>query len=250
MAVYNQKQPDFSHFVSLPLAIYHPRLVDKLVDFQNTILGIDTEESGIEKSVFIRPKTFHLTVLMLRLWNRERVKAATEVLQTVSSEVIEALENRPVKIRLKGLDCMIGSVTKARVVYAPVEEIGGEGRLLRACKVIKDAFIEAGLVMEKDAKQKLKLHATLMNARFRKKKKTTRDQFDSFDARGVFDQYGGEQWGEYRICEAHLSQRFAFDSNGYFHCCASIRFPERTQHERRPTELGCISWMFKSGCHC
>lgn len=30
---------DYSHFVSLPLAI-HPELVDKLVNFQNTILGI------------------------------------------------------------------------------------------------------------------------------------------------------------------------------------------------------------------
>lgn len=30
---------DYSHFVSLPLAI-HPELVDKLVNFQNSILGI------------------------------------------------------------------------------------------------------------------------------------------------------------------------------------------------------------------
>lgn len=36
---------------------------------------------GIEKSIFIKPQTFHLTVLMLKLWNKERVKAATEVLQ-------------------------------------------------------------------------------------------------------------------------------------------------------------------------
>lgn len=28
---------------------------------------------------------------------------------------------------------MIGSLAEARVLYAPVEEIGGEGRLLRAC---------------------------------------------------------------------------------------------------------------------
>lgn len=30
---------DYSHFISLPLAI-HPELVDKLVNFQNSILGI------------------------------------------------------------------------------------------------------------------------------------------------------------------------------------------------------------------
>lgn len=30
---------------------------------------------------------------------------------------------------------MKGSLAKARVLYAPVEEIGSEGRLLRACRI-------------------------------------------------------------------------------------------------------------------
>lgn len=38
-------------------------------------------ELGIDKSIFIKPKTFHLTVLMLKLWNKERVLAASEVLK-------------------------------------------------------------------------------------------------------------------------------------------------------------------------
>lgn len=54
-------------------------------------------------------------------------------------------------------------------------------------------------------------------------------KLDSFDARGIFDEYGSEEWGEYLIREAHLSQRFAFDENGYYHCCASIPFPENMQ---------------------
>lgn len=32
-------------------------------------------------------------------------------------------------------DCLRGSLAKARVLYAPVEEIGSEGRLLRACRI-------------------------------------------------------------------------------------------------------------------
>ncbi|XP_042024880.1 uncharacterized protein LOC121772026 isoform X1 [Salvia splendens] len=299
----NSRELDYSHFVSLPLAIY-PGLLDKLVNFQETILGktandkdkntdnenhstapkvsaeleankndtqhptetplvaevkavgADTHvrvnitniplvsypakeskatssskmiDSGIEKSIFIKPTTFHLTVLMLKLWNKERVKSATEVLQSVSSKVMDALENRPLSIRLKGLDCMRGSKAKAFVLYAPVEEIGGEGRLLRACKVITDAFVDAGLVVGNDAGQP-KLHATLMNARHRKRK-TRSARVDPFDARGIFDLYGNEEWGEYCISEAHLSQRFAFDENGYYHCCASIPFPENVQKD-------------------
>ncbi|KAL3631916.1 hypothetical protein CASFOL_024900 [Castilleja foliolosa] len=276
---YNSRELGYSHFVSLPLAI-HPGLVDKLVDFQNKILevaasdkdknvsDIDAEEnqkstiaskpkdSGIEKSIFIKPKAFHLTVLVLKLWNKDRVKAAAEVLQSVSSKVMDVLENKPVSIRLKGLsklnqaffnhgwafafkmvvksnfghpsfplDIMKGSLAKAQVVYVPVEEIGDEERLLRACEVIIAAFAEAGLVSENDMKQKLKLHASVMNALHRRRKKRTK-KLDLFDARGIFDLYGSEDWGEYLIREAHLSQRFVYDENGYYHCCASIPFPE------------------------
>ncbi|KAK1291006.1 hypothetical protein QJS10_CPB18g01083 [Acorus calamus] len=285
---------DYSHFISLPLAI-NTELVDKLNNFQNSILGdvdanqngnvnsssnedclIDEDDKdfqpqgdcnvsvalkvqddkehvgvsikkvsykpksqkslalegmGIDRSIFIKPKTFHLTVLMLKLWNKERVATATNVLQSISSKVVDALDGRPVSLRLKGLDCMKGSPAKARVLYVPVEEIGGEGRLLRACKVITDAYVEAGLVLDRDAHQTLKLHATVMNARHRKRKSWWNMRFDTFDARDIIKKYGTEDWGEYLIRETHLSQRFAFDESGYFHCCTSIPFPENMQIE-------------------
>lgn len=47
-----------------------------------------------------------------------------------------------------------------------------------------------------------------------------------FDARDIFLIYGSEEWGEYPIREAHLSSRFVYDDNRYYHCCASIPFPE------------------------
>ncbi|CAN6819431.1 unnamed protein product, partial [Brassica oleracea] len=250
---------DYSHFVSLPLAI-HPELVAKLVNFQNSILGNqsiagdkqDVQSStlfacssdmfgtfykmadlGIEKSIFIKPSTFHLTVLMLKLWNKDRFNTARDVLKSISPSVMDALDNQPIFIRLKGLDCMRGSLAKARVLYIPVEEIGDEGRLLRACKVITDAFVKAGLVLEKDANQSLKLHATVMNARHRKRTLCgLRKKMDSFDAREIHKQFGNEDWGEYLIQEAHLSQRFVFDQSGYYHCCASIPF-ENTETEKK-----------------
>ncbi|XP_048492840.2 uncharacterized protein LOC104904709 isoform X4 [Beta vulgaris subsp. vulgaris] len=216
----NSSALNYSHFISLPLAI-HYELVDKLTRFQSTILGdgdlkdadgtmdvglsdgtsedeevkdkpeevpevsiklkVDdsnnvkvnmgiplvsyapktskpptSSDLGIDKSIFIKPKTFHLTVLMLKLWNKERINAAKEVLQSVSSELIEVLDNRPLFVRLKGLECLRGSRAKAQVLYAPVEEIGNEGRLPRACQIITDAFVKAGLVLEKDVGQKLK----------------------------------------------------------------------------------------------
>nr|XP_034596334.1 uncharacterized protein LOC117857656 isoform X2 [Setaria viridis]TKW11979.1 hypothetical protein SEVIR_5G007400v2 [Setaria viridis] len=185
---------------------------------------------GIDKTIFIKPKTFHLTVVMLKLWNKDRIAKASEVLQSISSQVNEALENRPISIQLRGLTCMKGSPAKARVVYAPVLEVGGEGRLARACKVIIDAFVKSGLVLERDARQELKLHATIMNVRHRKSKQRNRWN-DSFDARDIFRKYGKEEWGEYHIPEVHLSQRFKFDESGYYHCCSSIPLPAEMRAE-------------------
>ncbi|CAH1442513.1 unnamed protein product [Lactuca virosa] len=242
---------DYSHFISLPLAI-HPQLVDKLVNFQNSILGLHDNSSnkastssskqktsslselGIDKSIFIKPKTFHLTVLMLKLWNKERVDAAVKIFEGIAGEIMDALDGRSVSIKLKGLDCMKGSFAKARVLYAPVEVVGGEDRLLRACKVITEAFTKGGLVLEKDVKQTLKLHATVMNVRHRKRTKMT-NQYDSFDARGVMEKYGSEDWGRYLIREVHLSQRFVFDEDGYYHCCASIPLPHNVHK--------CMKWF-------
>ncbi|KAL2928420.1 Activating signal cointegrator 1 complex subunit 1 [Bienertia sinuspersici] len=234
----NSPSLNYSHFISLPLAI-HTELVNKLNRFQSIILGdsdledanetmdVDSNDEnsedeetskipektpevalklkvddtnnvkvdikniplvsyapatkspalsdlGIDKSIFIKPKTFHLTVLMLKLWNKRRIHAAKEVLQGVYPELMEVLDNRALFVKLKGLDCLRGSHAKAQVLYAPVEEIGNEGRLVRACpfiEIIIDAYVKAGLVLEKDVRQKLKLHATVMNTTHRKGRK-------------------------------------------------------------------------------
>ncbi|KAL9270822.1 Activating signal cointegrator 1 complex subunit 1-like protein [Drosera capensis] len=232
---------DYSHFISLPLAI-HPELIDKLNSFQKSILkdvGFQEDENTedksadavplvsyapkasrlnassskpgfgplrIERSIFINPKNFHLTVLMLKLWNEERVHSAMEIFQSVSSQVIEALDGRPIFVRLTGLVCMKGSLRNAQVLYIPIEEMGNEGRLVRACKVITDAYVKAGLVLEKDATRSLKLHATVMNSRHRTRTSGPKKNIP-FDATGIFDQYGSEEWGDYNIREVHLSQR-------------------------------------------
>ncbi|CDY20189.1 BnaA01g28130D [Brassica napus] len=238
----------FTHFISLPLAIY-PELTQKVEAFRNYILGDNNDkkplkfqrtldaEMGIEKSMFISPNSLHLTVVMLKLENKEAVDAAQDILKSVSASVRHALDNRPVFIRLKGLDCMNGSLDKTRVLYAPVEEVGGDGRLLRACSIllsrrayfyaylfdiIIDAFVNVGFA-GKDAKSRLKLHVTMMNATYRKDK----SKGMTFDGREIHKEFGRTDWGEYLIREAQISKRFWYDANGYFHCCGSLPFPHK-----------------------
>jgi activating signal cointegrator complex subunit 1 len=46
-----------------------------------------------------------------------------------------------------------------------------------------------------------------------------------FDAREIISQHGTRDWREHMIMEAHLSQLFVYDKDGYYHCCGSIQFP-------------------------
>ncbi|XP_060971301.1 uncharacterized protein LOC115707495 isoform X2 [Cannabis sativa] len=223
----NPKKKDFTHFISLPLGIHHPEFVNKLNKFRKSILEWkNLTGMRIDPSLFTKPRSLHFTVLMLELSNDDDVAKAEKVLQDVSSKLMETLKNRPVSIRLRGLKCMGDTpLNRARVVYAPpVVDSGSEERLLSACHVIIDAFAEAGLV-DKDAKDRLnlKLHVTLMNTTFRRCQ--SRENPDYFDAQSIFEQFGSEEWGEYAIREAHLSQKGQF-ADEYFYCCASVSFPE------------------------
>lgn len=241
---------NYSHFISLPLAS-HPAFVKQVEKFHASVMRMipvinsDTSSSssltsghGIDESILINPKTLHFTLLMLKLGTEERVATAVEVLQGLHSKLLEALNYGPIAVRLKGLECLVGTPAKAHVLYARVEDAEQEKRLLYVCKIIKEEFVKAGLVPEKDKKQQIKLHATLMNTSYRKKRKgdkqSGRGQRIPFDATDILAKHGSEEWGEYRITEAHLSQRFVYDKDGYYHCCASLKFPALHSNPQRP----------------
>ncbi|RLN24364.1 activating signal cointegrator 1 complex subunit 1 isoform X2 [Panicum miliaceum] len=123
---------DYSHFISLPLAI-HPDLVDKLNYFQSSILGAsasneesDKDESRSEGSIDEMDHdhkqadgssvSINLQVQeeSAELWNKDRIAKASDVLQSVSSQVNEALENRPISIQLRGLVSLLWICNKKR----------------------------------------------------------------------------------------------------------------------------------------
>lgn len=57
---------DYSHFISLPLAI-NPQLVDKLVNFQNSILGLHDNTSIKASTSASKPKTSTLSGMWAEL---------------------------------------------------------------------------------------------------------------------------------------------------------------------------------------
>lgn len=196
----------FTHFISLPLAT-HSKLQDEVKGFQASVVNM-----GFHESLLVSPSKLHLTVVMLNLKDVKDLDKAKRVLKDISKNVNDALDNRPVAIRLRGLECMEESLDKTRVLYAPVEEVGKEGRLLRACHVMIDAFVPDKLAAEK-AKSRLKLHLTMMS------------KGETFDAREIQRVFREKDWGEYKIEKADISQRIWGFSNVYYPSHGSLTFP-------------------------
>uniref|UniRef100_A0A0D3BBL7 A-kinase anchor protein 7-like phosphoesterase domain-containing protein n=1 Tax=Brassica oleracea var. oleracea TaxID=109376 RepID=A0A0D3BBL7_BRAOL len=166
----------FTHFISLPLAT-HSKLQDEVKGFQASVVNM-----GFHESLLVSPSKLHLTVVMLNLKDVKDLDKAKRVLKDISKNVNDALDNRPVAIRLRGLECMEESLDKTRVLYAPVEEVGNVGRLLRACHVMIDAFVPDKLAAEKE-KSRLKLHLTMMS------------KGETFDAREIQRVFREKDWG-------------------------------------------------------
>ncbi|CAM6034156.1 unnamed protein product [Sphagnum compactum] len=180
----------YSHFISIPLAS-NLTLVERVKSFCESVLtsadassdgeGFQLEVTsshdqfthligqeyplhrGVDESIFVKPATFHLTLLMLKLWNEERVCMAQDCLQRVMPDIHKALKGHPLAVKLAGVECMQGNLQKAHVLYARVEADEQASCLLQICNVLTGAFVESGLVLQKDQEHSLKLHATLMN---------------------------------------------------------------------------------------
>jgi activating signal cointegrator complex subunit 1 len=152
-----------------------------------------------------------------------------------------------VRVAVKDLEYMNDDPSEVGVLYLQVEEMGGAGsggsggagetgaagtegadgggKLARVCKAVVDIYGAAGLLLERDDKP-VKLHATLMNTRLRRKPKDAAagaaSSRESFDARPIFDAHKGLDCGEWSLEAVHLSRRGEFDVDlgGYYRCIA------------------------------
>ncbi|CAM6065628.1 unnamed protein product [Sphagnum tenellum] len=220
----------YSHFISIPLAS-NLTLVERVKSFRESVLTSADASSdayrGVDESIFVKPATFHLTLLMLKLWNEERVCMAQDCLQRVMPDIHKALKGHPLAVKLAGVECMQSNLQKVHVLYARVEADEQASCLLQICNVLTGAFVESGLVLQKDQERSLKLHATLMNTTQRRNRggrQTFRGRIP-FDAREIVASFGAHDWGQHQISEVQLSQRFVYGENGYYHCCGSIPIP-------------------------
>lgn len=168
----------YTHFISLPLT--DPRFQDRYNIFKTQVLAA---YPGFDEALFAKPEGLHITVLLLRVITEEQDTRCREVLDNLSREVYDAVDTRSLVLHLKGLDLMNDDSSAATVIFT-TQYTGNEKdretdhRLRRLRLVITEAFRAAGLISEKEILRQqvnefnndveAKLHATLLNAKFRR----------------------------------------------------------------------------------
>ncbi|KAG2486288.1 hypothetical protein HYH03_014993 [Edaphochlamys debaryana] len=240
---------DYNFFLSLPLA--SPAAVRQFEAFRRAVLNDPkvcppSGSSGLDPSVFMAPPHLHLTLAMLKLYSDEARHRAAQVLDSLQPRVAALLEGRPLKVHLQGLEYMNDDPSAMHVLYLKVhdqtdpEAEGGSGGPLEGlcgpleglCDAVVEAFGGAGLLLPQDDR-KVKLHATIINTRYRKRTDGAgaggsagggggRPERQPFDGRALLQEHGRLDLGIHTIEALHLSQRGAYGEDGYYRCAKRL----------------------------
>eukprot|EP01112_Ceratiomyxa_fruticulosa_P016327 TRINITY_DN4916_c0_g1_i3.p1 TRINITY_DN4916_c0_g1~~TRINITY_DN4916_c0_g1_i3.p1 ORF type:complete len:371 (+),score=67.79 TRINITY_DN4916_c0_g1_i3:152-1264(+) len=210
----------YTHFLSIPLN--DPALQEKVNALYDDILRTQSFSRGVEPSIMGSPKTFHLTILMLKLFSNEQIEQAKSVLKTAHAKLYDILATRSLILTLEGLEYMNDDPGEVDVLYAKVKQDEAGDKLQQICKHLVSLFSVAGLAPPQELD--VKLHATLLNTRFRTQDEDNQSR-QTFDASGILSNYGNISLGSYKIPALHLSQRGVYDLNGFYHSVATVAFP-------------------------
>jgi activating signal cointegrator complex subunit 1 len=195
-------KPTPTHFLSIQLvnASSRPQLVQSLGSFLRDV----TSSFGVPEEAVRPVGTMHLTLGMFSFPKNSGLEKATELLRSLKPrEILASMKSPttggeagpgPLTITLRGLNSM-QPASNASVLYAhPVDQLG----VLQAfCEKIREAFLEAGLMIQDN--RPLLLHATILNTVYVKggrRKRNGRWEKVTINARPILDRYEDQLWVE------------------------------------------------------
>ncbi|XP_044751565.1 activating signal cointegrator 1 complex subunit 1-like [Coccinella septempunctata] len=209
-------------FISIPLS--SPEIKQNFEKFKEEILANNYQ--GVEESIFQSVLKLHLTIAVFTLLDDKERHEALDVLREVKNS-FEKTEV-PLKIRVKGLNCMNANYSKVNVLYAEAslaEDSKSEESLQKIADSILNTFYERGLCREYS--ENVKLHVTLMNTKYRKKavgsprKKLFKRE--TFDATQIMEHFKDYYFGVAAFNTIHLSLMSSVGKDGFYESLGTVQ---------------------------
>ncbi|XP_051925699.1 activating signal cointegrator 1 complex subunit 1 isoform X1 [Hippocampus zosterae] len=225
---FRKKQP-FTHFLSFPLN--DPKIQEGFLRFKDDVLEQCSQDHGLDESIFQNPAKLHLTIGTLTLLDESEVRKACGHLQECQNFIRDITGGKPLPLQVASIEYMNDDPAMVDVLYAKVNVTDGSDKL----QVIADRLVEYFVSVGQMAREwdRVKLHGTVMNTRFRKDT-TAEDasglsrqgpnEREAFDARNLLKTFGSYHFGELDLNRVSLSQRYSADCTGYYASAGSISF--------------------------
>lgn len=222
-------------------------LQEEFAKFRNFVL---TECQDIDEDVIQRPKQLHITICAFNISNEyEVLKSRILLKDCLEKRIQQLLNNKPLRVQIKGLDVWSGDLSRAHILYAKVNE--PSNKLQTIANSIANEFNEFRIFNKSyfEKQSYIKLHLTLMNTEFPQRIaynylkalcETNRiinngfqdyDVFDDFktpkripfDARKIFHKYRDHLFCDFIIKNIDFNQK---KDNEMFKNLESIQLPQ------------------------
>ena len=222
-----------THFVSIPLNV--DPIMGEFAQLKETAMSQNW--GTINEQLFQNPAKLHLTLGVLRLFSDEEEMAAAEAVKEAVRQIQqETLGTDPCRIQVVGLEIMNDDESAVDILYARTKLQDGSDRL----QLFVDTFMsELGhripdFVEQRQDRQHVKLHVTIMNSKFKAKALVTHDspnpvardrafwRRESFDARAILKEYRDHDFGCTEFNKLHLSKHGEYGPDGYFKCISEV----------------------------
>ncbi|EZA56279.1 activating signal cointegrator 1 complex subunit 1 isoform X2 [Ooceraea biroi] len=211
-----RKKKRYTHFLSIPLN--KQEIIDNFNSFKTDVLEKYAKSTrNIDESLFQTASKLHITIGMLKLFDDNEKKQAFDVLNDCKEKVIKPIleESEPLKIQLRGVECMNDDPTEVKVLFAKISQ---NDKLQKLVDETVNHFVDFGLM--KKERENVKLHATLMNVSF-KDDHSSRFK-EKIDATEIFKDHKETLFGEITLNQIDISELGTASKNNYYKSIGSI----------------------------
>eukprot|EP00040_Diaphanoeca_grandis_P031984 m.192634 g.192634 ORF g.192634 m.192634 type:complete len:359 (-) comp32475_c4_seq2:558-1634(-) len=206
------KSAGVTHFLSIPLM--GPDFESGLTTFKEQ--AMDVRSRGISDEIFVNHQKLHLTLGTLKMYSDAQIKQAGALLTECTKEIRRHLGGNP-HILVRGVNYMNDDPSNVDVLYAKVALCDDDTdlKLQSVVDAISTRFIEAGLMEREFERDGVKLHATIMNSKWRRSSinETSNNSRNrervSFDASAILKKCVKYTFGKSKFAEVHLSRMVA-----------------------------------------
>ena len=227
----NRMKEAATHFICIPLNA--SQFVAGLEDFHSQVWRVCSHCEGMDEVLFQIPAKTHLTLVMLRLFSKEEEERAVYEIRESLRTLQDKFGSLQFSVKLAGIESMNDDPSAVDVLYAKVFDSSGKVQQF-VDALASDLPLRAPDLFEaRRGRQEIKLHATVMNSKYRERlhEEVGREQSaerrrwrkrESFDARKIFSHFKKFEFGEHTISELHLSKRGEYGVDGFYKCVAEF----------------------------